>query len=160
LPVGVYGGPRALMEKVAPSGPVYQAGTLSGNPLAMEAGIAMLQEIARSRPHAHLEKLGAELESRVREAIGKAGVTDRVCYERAGSLSTLFFGPGPMTDFTSVKRSDTKRYAAFFHAMLERGIFLPPAQFEAWFLSTAHGEKEIRKTARAVEESLRVAFSP
>jgi glutamate-1-semialdehyde 2,1-aminomutase len=158
LPVGVYGGSRALMEKVAPSGPVYQAGTLSGNPLAMEAGIAMLQEIARRRPYAQLEKLGAELESRVREAIGKAGVTDRVCYERAGSLSTLFFAPGPMTDFASVKRSDTKRYAAFFHAMLERGIFLPPAQFEAWFLSTAHGEKEIRKTARAVEESLRVAF--
>jgi glutamate-1-semialdehyde 2,1-aminomutase len=118
----------------------------------------MLQEIARRRPYAQLEGLGAGLESGVREAIEKAGVTDRVCYERAGSLSTLFFGPGPMTDFASVKRSDTKRYAAFFHAMLERGIFLPPAQFEAWFLSTAHGEKEIRKTARAVEASLRVAF--
>lgn len=158
LPVGVYGGPRALMERVAPAGPVYQAGTLSGNPLAMEAGIAMLQEIARRRPHAQLEKLGAELESRVRESIERAGVADRVCYERAGSLSTLFFAPGPMVDFASVKRSDTKRYAVFFHAMLERGIFLPPAQFEAWFLSTAHGEKEIRKTAKAVEESLRVAF--
>jgi glutamate-1-semialdehyde 2,1-aminomutase len=159
LPVGVYGGPRDLMQKVAPAGSVYQAGTLSGNPLAMEAGIAMLQEIRRRKPHTLLEKLGVELESRVRDAIQKVGVTDRVCYERAGSLSTLFFGPGPMTDFAAVKRSDTKRYAAFFHAMLERGIFLPPAQFEAWFLSTAHGEKEIRKTAGAVEESLRVAFS-
>ena len=158
LPVGVYGGPRDLMEKVAPAGPVYQAGTLSGNPLAMEAGIAMLQEIARRRPHAKLEELGAELEARVRASIESVGVADRVCYERVGSLSTLFFTSGPMVDFASVKRSDTKRYAAFFHAMLERGIFLPPAQFEAWFLSTAHGEKEIRKTAWAVEEALRLAF--
>ena len=158
LPVGAYGGPRDLMEKVAPAGPVYQAGTLSGNPLAMAAGIAMLQEISRSRPYGHLESLGADLEARVRESIEKAGVADRVCYERAGSLSTLFFARGPMRDFASVKRSDTKRYALFFHAMRERGIFLPPAQFEAWFLSTAHGEKEIRKTARMVEESLGVAF--
>jgi glutamate-1-semialdehyde 2,1-aminomutase len=158
LPVGVYAGPRDLMEKVAPAGPVYQAGTLSGNPLAMEAGIAMLTEIARRRPHALLENLGADLEAGVRGAIERAGVADRVCYERVGSLSTLFFAPGPMKDFASVKRSDTKIYARFFHAMLERGVFLPPAQFEAWFLSTAHGEKEIRKTARAVEESLRLVF--
>jgi glutamate-1-semialdehyde 2,1-aminomutase len=158
LPVGVYGGPRDLMRQVAPEGAVYQAGTLSGNPLAMEAGIAMLKEIERRRPYRELERKGMELEARIGGAIVAAGVSGRVFYERIGSLSTLFFAPGPMTDFSSVKGSDTKRYAVFFHAMRERGVFLPPAQFEAWFLSTAHGEKEIRKTARAVEESLRIAF--
>jgi glutamate-1-semialdehyde 2,1-aminomutase len=158
LPVGAYGGPRDLMEKVAPSGPVYQAGTLSGNPLAMAAGIAMLDQIRRESPYEELESKGALLEAAVREAIARAGAEKLVCYERVASLSTLFFCQGPVRDFASVKRSDTKRYATFFHAMRERGIFLPPAQFEAWFLSTAHEEKEIRKTAKAVEESLRVAF--
>jgi glutamate-1-semialdehyde 2,1-aminomutase len=158
LPVGAYGGSRDLMSKVAPSGPVYQAGTLSGNPLAMAAGIAMLDEIRRRPPYESLEGKGALLEKAVGEAISRAGVGDRVHYERLGSLSTLFFCSGPVRDFATVKRSDTKRYAAFFHAMRERGIFLAPAQFEAWFLSTAHEEKEIRKTAKAVQESLRVAF--
>ena len=159
LPVGAYGGSRDLMSKIAPSGPVYQAGTLSGNPLAMAAGIAMLDEIRRDPPYEELERKGALLEKAVGEAISQAGVEGRVHYERVGSLSTLFFCSGPVRDFASVKRSDTKRYALFFHAMRERGIFLPPAQFEAWFVSTAHEEKEIRKTAKAVEESLRVAFS-
>ena len=158
LPVGAYGGSRDLMGRMAPAGPVYQAGTLSGNPLAMAAGIAMLDEIRRRPPYEGLEALGAQLEADVRGAIARLGVGDRVCYERVASLSTLFFCPGPVRDFASAKRSDTKRYAAFFHAMRERGIFLPPAQFEAWFLSTAHGEKEIRKTAKAVEESLAAAF--
>jgi glutamate-1-semialdehyde 2,1-aminomutase len=158
LPVGAYGGSRELMEKVAPSGPVYQAGTLSGNPLAMAAGLAMLKEIERRRPYRDLEKKGARLEQLVRAAIEKAGVSDRVCYLRIASLSTLYFAPGPMTDFASVKRSDTARYAKFFHAMLDRGIFLPPAQFEAWFVSTAHEEEHFRKTAKAVEESLTLAF--
>ena len=158
LPVGAYGGSRDLMNRMAPAGPVYQAGTLSGNPLAMAAGIAMLDEIRRRPPYEGLEALGARLEADVRGAIARLEVGDRVCYERVGSLSTLFFCPGPVRDFASVKRSDTKRYAVFFHAMRERGIFLPPAQFEAWFLSAAHGEKEIRKTAKAVEESLAAAF--
>ena len=159
LPVGAYGGSRDLMSKIAPSGPVYQAGTLSGNPLAMAAGIAMLDEIRRDPPYEELERKGALLEKAAGEAISQADVEGRVHYERVGSLSTLFFCSGPVRDFASVKRSDTKRYALFFHAMRERGIFLPPAQFEAWFVSTAHEEKEIRKTAKAVEESLRVAFS-
>ncbi len=158
LPVGAYGGPRELMEKVAPSGPVYQAGTLSGNPLAMAAGIAMLKEIERRRPYRELEKRGAMLERLVRTAIERAGVGDRVSYVRVGSLSTLYFAPGEMTDFAAVKRSDTARYARFFHAMLERGVFLPPAQFEAWFVSTAHEEDHLKKTGRVVEESLRVTF--
>lgn len=158
LPVGAYGGPRDLMEEVAPSGPVYQAGTLSGNPLAMAAGIAMLKEIDERPPYDELERKGALLETLVRESIDRAGVAECVTYERVGSLSTLFFAPGPMIDFASIKRSDTKRYAAFFHAMRERGIFLPPAQFEAWFLSTVHTDADLRRTARAVGESLRIAF--
>jgi glutamate-1-semialdehyde 2,1-aminomutase len=158
LPVGAYGGSRELMSKIAPTGPVYQAGTLSGNPLAMAAGIAMLDEIRRKPPYGELERKGALLEKAVGEAISGAGGGDRVHYERVGSLSTLFFCSGPVRDFATVKRSDTKRYAVFFHAMRERGVFLPPAQFEAWFLSTAHEEKEIRKTARAAEESLKIAL--
>lgn len=158
LPVGAYGGPRALMESVAPSGPVYQAGTLSGNPLAMAAGIAMLQEIERHPPYEDLERKAAHLERLLAERIGALGLAGKVCLARAGSLLTLFFAPGPMTDFASVKRSDTKRYAAFFHAMRERGVFLPPAQFEAWFVSTAHTEADLRRTAKAAGEGLEAAF--
>ncbi|HEX9150401.1 MAG TPA: aminotransferase class III-fold pyridoxal phosphate-dependent enzyme, partial [Thermoanaerobaculia bacterium] len=154
LPVGGYGGRRDLMAQVAPSGGVYQAGTLSGNPLAMAAGIAMLREIDRRSPYAELERKGALLESEVSKAIREAGAGDCVTYQRVGSLSTLFFTGGPVTDFTSARRSDTARYGAFFHAMRERGVFLPPAQFEAWFVSTAHSDADLRRTARAVGESL------
>jgi glutamate-1-semialdehyde 2,1-aminomutase len=159
LPVGAYGGRRDLMERMAPVGPVYQAGTLSGNPLAMSAGIAMLDEIARRPPYAALEKKGALLESLLSAEIERRGLSDRLCLTRAGSLLTLFFAPGPMRNFTEVKRSDVKRYAAFFHAMRERGIFLPPAQFEAWFISTAHTDAEIRRTARMAGESLDIALA-
>ena len=158
LPVGAYGGRRDLMERMAPSGPVYQAGTLSGNPLAMTAGIAMLSEIARHPPYGELESKGALLEAGVRKAIAQIGVSDRVCYERIGSLSTLFFAPGPLSDFPSVKRCDTAAYSRFFHAMRQRGVFLPPAQFEAWFVSTAHSQADLRRTAKAVGESLAVTF--
>jgi glutamate-1-semialdehyde 2,1-aminomutase len=157
LPVGAYGGRRELMERMAPVGPVYQAGTLSGNPLAMAAGVAMLQEIDRRPPYGDLEGKAAVLEELLRAEIDRRSLPDRVALTRVGSLLTLFFAPGPMTDFTSVKRSDTRRYAAFFHAMRERGISLPPAQFEAWFLSTAHTEAEIRRTARMAGESLALA---
>ncbi|MEO8189115.1 MAG: glutamate-1-semialdehyde 2,1-aminomutase [Acidobacteriota bacterium] len=159
LPVGAYGGPRELMSRMAPAGPVYQAGTLSGNPLAMEAGLAMLGEIARRPPYEMLERLGAFLEESVREAINAAGVSDRVSYQRVASLSTLFFAPGELHDFAAAKRSDIARYAVFFHAMRERGIFLPPAQYEAWFLSAAHTEADVRRTGRMVRESLDAAFS-
>ncbi|MGH9398818.1 MAG: aminotransferase class III-fold pyridoxal phosphate-dependent enzyme, partial [Thermoanaerobaculia bacterium] len=158
LPVGAYGGSRELMEKMAPSGPVYQAGTLSGNPLAMAAGIAMLQEIANHPPYGELEKKGALLEELLRRQMDRLELAGRLHLARAGSLLTLFFAAGPLSDFASVKRCDTKRYAAFFHAMRERGIFLPPAQFEAWFVSTAHAEPDLKRTARAAGESLAVAF--
>jgi len=159
LPVGAYGGRRDLMERVAPSGPVYQAGTLSGNPLAMSAGIAMLQEIARRPPYALLEAKGSLLEELLRREIDRLDAGGRVHLARLGSLLTLFFAAGPMTDFASVKRSDVARYALFFHAMRERGVFLPPAQFEAWFVSTAHSDGDLRKTARAAGESLEKAFA-
>ena len=154
LPVGAYGGRRDLLEKVAPSGGVYQAGTLSGNPLAMAAGIAMLKEIDRHPPYAELERKGALLEAGIREAIRSSGTEGSVRYQRVGSLSTLFFAPGPIHDFAAARRSDTGRYATFFHALRERRIFLPPAQFEAWFVSTAHTDGDLRRTARAVGEAL------
>ena len=113
------------MEKVAPSGKVYQAGTLSGNPLAMAAGIAMLREIARRPPYADLERKGALLEAAVREEIRASGAEDAVSYQRFGSLSTLFFAPGPVANFAAARRSDTARYATFF-PVCDRGIFLPP----------------------------------
>ena len=159
LPVGAYGGPRDLMAKMAPSGPVYQAGTLSGNPLAMEAGLAMLSEIRRNPPYAELERLGAALEGGVRAAIAAAGAGDRVAFTRVASLSTLFFTADPPGNFADARKSDTARYALFFHAMRERGIFLPPAQFEAWFLSAAHTDADVRRTCRMVEESLAAAYA-
>jgi glutamate-1-semialdehyde 2,1-aminomutase len=154
LPIGAYGGPRDLMEKMAPSGPVYQAGTLSGNPLATSSGLAMLAEIERRPPYQELEARGGLLESLLREQISKRGLVGRVTLTHISSLSTLFFTGGPVGNFASAKRSDTKRYAVFFHAMRQRGVFLAPAQFEAWFLSTAHGDAELRRTARAAGESL------
>ena len=159
LPVGAYGGNRELMERMAPGGPVYQAGTLSGNPLAMEAGLAMLQEIERRPPYAELETKGAQLESLLVAEIEKRGLSGSLSLTRTGSLLTLFFAKGPMRDFTSVKRADTSRYAVFFHAMRERGVFLPPAQFEAWFVSTAHTEADLRRTARVAGLSLTAAFA-
>ena len=158
LPVGAYGGTRELMERVAPEGDVYQAGTLSGNPLAMAAGIAMLREIQNRPPYGELEEKGSLLERLISEQIERLRLADRLCLARVGSLLTLFFAPGPMTDFRAVKRSDTRLYAAFFHAMRERGIFLPPAQFEAWFVSTAHSEADVRRTAKAAGESLEIVF--
>jgi glutamate-1-semialdehyde 2,1-aminomutase len=159
LPVGAYGGPRDLMERMAPSGPVYQAGTLSGNPLAMSAGLAMLAEIENRPPYAELERRGAFLEARLREAIAERRLEDRLTLTRLGSLLTLFFAPGPLSDFGAIRRCDTKRYATFFHAMRERGVFLPPAQFEAWFLSTAHDEDTLRKVARSAVAALDAAFA-
>jgi glutamate-1-semialdehyde 2,1-aminomutase len=147
------------MERMAPVGPVYQAGTLSGNPLAMSAGIAMLDEIARRPPYAALEKKGALLEGLLRAEIDRRALGDRLSLARLGSLLTLFFTGGPVRNFAEAKRSDTRRYAVFFHAMRERGIFLPPAQYEAWFVSTAHSDADLRRAARMAAESLDAAFA-
>jgi glutamate-1-semialdehyde 2,1-aminomutase len=158
LPVGAYGGRADLMARVAPDGPVYQAGTLSGNPLAMSAGIAMLDALAKDPPYAALEAKAADFEDRMSAEIEGADASGRVCWNRVGSMGTLFFTPGPVTDFAEAKRSDTAAYARFFHAALERGVFLAPAQFEAMFFSTAHTAADVRKTARVLGEALRIAL--
>jgi glutamate-1-semialdehyde 2,1-aminomutase len=144
LPVGAYGGRADIMRKVAPAGNVYQAGTLSGNPLAVSAGLAMVREIRR-RPeiYARLESYTARL-----CAAAPAGVT----VNRVGSMFTFFFTPEPVTDFESAKKCDTARFGRFFHFLLERGVYLPPSQFEAGFVSAAHGEAELEATAAAMRE--------
>jgi glutamate-1-semialdehyde 2,1-aminomutase len=151
LPLGVYGGRADIMKAVAPDGPVYQAGTLSGNPLAMAAGLAMLKQLTAEN-YARLEVLAARLESGVKNALVKSGVA--ACIQRVGSAFTLFFCAGPVRDFASAKLADSKHYADFFHGMLERGFYLPPAQLEAAFISMAHTEVEIDAFVAAVEETL------
>jgi len=145
LPVGAYGGRRDIMSKVAPAGPVYQAGTLSGNPLAVAAGLAMLRHLK-----AHPEIYG-QLEARAARLCGAApaGIT----VNRVGSMFTFFFTSAPVTDYESAKRADTERFGRFFRAMLERGIYLAPSQFEAAFLSAAHTEEDIDRTIEAARES-------
>jgi len=154
LPVGAYGGRRDLMAHVAPLGGVYQAGTLSGNPLAVAAGLATLRALREGDPYARLERLGARLEAGLRAAADKAGLP--VTVNRVGSMLTAFFTDGPVTDYASARRSDTARYGRYFHAMLERGVFLAASQFEAAFVSLAHGEADIDDAARAAMESLAV----
>jgi glutamate-1-semialdehyde 2,1-aminomutase len=152
LPVGAYGGRREIMEMVAPLGPVYQAGTLAGNPLAMTAGIVTLRELARPGVYETLEQRSARLAEGIGAAASAAGVP--VCQTRVGSLSCAFFTDQPVSDVASARRSDTARYARFFRLMLARGVYLAPSQFEASFLSLAHGEEEIDCTVRAAEEAL------
>ena len=153
LPAAAYGGRADIMATVAPEGPVYQAGTLSGNPLAMAAGCVVLDRLDDAGIYESLEEKGARLEAGLREGARAAGVT--VTINRVGSMITVFFCAGPVTDYASAKRSDTGRFGRFFHAMLERGVYLPPAQFEAAFLSLAHGEAEIDETIRAAAEAFR-----
>ncbi len=153
LPVGGYGGPVEIMDMVAPLGPVYQAGTLSGNPLAMAAGLATLRYLRshKSTLYTGLELLSARLVEGVMEAARDAGVS--ICCNRVGSMFTWFFTPGPVTDWTSAAKSDTEAFARFFRAMLEKGVYLPPSQFEAAFLSAAHTEKDIHHTISAARQA-------
>ncbi|MBI3733049.1 MAG: glutamate-1-semialdehyde 2,1-aminomutase [Chloroflexi bacterium] len=148
LPVGAYGGRREIMQWVAPSGPVYQAGTLSGNPLAMAAGLATLNVLRRTNPYAMLESLAA----RLCEGIAAAAEVARIpiWQNRVGSLFTTFFSSGPVTDYASAKKSDTARYAKFFHALLDTGFYFAPSQFEAGFVSVAHSDEAIEQTVIAL----------
>ncbi len=152
LPVGAYGGTRALMERVAPLGGVYQAGTLSGNPLAVAAGLATIRALEDPAVYDRLERLGRLLERGIVEAAAGAGVPLTV--NRVGSMLTAFFTEGPVTDFASAKRADTARYARFFHAMLEQGVFLAASQFEAAFVSLAHTERDLEEAALACRRAL------
>ena len=147
FPVGAYGGRREIMEMVAPSGPVYQAGTLSGNPVAMAAGLATLQELIKPGVYENLNTLSARLEKGLKNAAKEAGIPLTV--NRAASMLTCFFTPGPVIDYQSAKQANTDLYARFFWAMLERGVYLPPSQFEAVFVSTAHTESDIDATVEA-----------
>jgi len=146
LPVGAYGGRRDIMSRVAPEGPIYQAGTLSGNPLAVAAGLAMLRHLkAHPAVYAQLEARAARL---------CAAAPKHITVNRVGSMFTLFFTDQPVTDYESAKRSDTAAFGRYFRAMLERGIYLAPSQFEAAFLSAAHSDADIDATIRAASESL------
>ncbi len=155
LPVGAFGGRADIMDKLAPDGPVYQAGTLSGNPVAMAAGIATLETLfAQPGLYKQMDGLAANLAAGVADAARKAGVA--LSQNRVGSIFCNFFCDGPVSDYASAKRSDTKCYAKFFHAMLERGVYLAPSQFEVGFVSTAHTDAEIGQTVRAAVESFKV----
>jgi len=151
LPVGAFGGRAEIMDKLSPLGGTYQAGTLSGNPLAVAAGLATLRELG-PKSYARLEALGARLEERLRRVLRDRRI--RAALHRAGSMWTLFFGVERVRNFTEARAADTKAYARFFHGMLERGFYLPPSQFEAAFLSLAHGEAEVDGAAEAAAEAL------
>ncbi|MFN8485206.1 MAG: glutamate-1-semialdehyde 2,1-aminomutase [Anaerolineae bacterium] len=155
LPVGAYGGSRRLMSMISPSGPVYQAGTLSGNPLAMAGGLATL-DLLDEAAYERLESLSARLEGGLGAAAEAAG--EAVNLARVGSMLTVFFTAAPVTDYASAKRADTGRFARFHQAMLRQSVYLPPSQFEAWFVSLAHTEDDIEFTvdaARAAFAALR-----
>jgi glutamate-1-semialdehyde 2,1-aminomutase len=147
LPVGAYGGRADIMDRVAPAGPVYQAGTLSGNPLAVAAGLATLRRLKKENPYDELESLGARLERGLLAAAGRANVPARM--NRVGSMFTLFFTDRDVFDFESAKTCDMQRFNRFFHAMLDRGVSLPPSQFEAAFISAAHTAADIDRTIEA-----------
>ena len=156
LPVGAYAGPAAIMDQLAPLGPVYQAGTLSGNPLAMAAGITTLELLDAPGSYERLESLGDRLERGMRAAI--AGKPNLV-FQRVGSMFCLYFCSGPVRNYDDAKRSDTKAFGKFFHAMLRRGVYLAPSQFEAGFLSLAHTEGDIDRTLAAGNEALAEALA-
>jgi len=153
LPVGAYGGRREVMSMVAPEGPVYQAGTLAGNPLAMAAGIATLRLLQQEDPYDRLEALASRLEEGLREAIAEAEAPAIV--QRVGSMLTIFFTSVPVRDYASARSCDTHRFARFFARMLEQGFLIPPSQFEAWFLSLAHTQEEVAATIEAAHRALK-----
>jgi glutamate-1-semialdehyde 2,1-aminomutase len=153
LPVGAYGGRKDLMQLVAPAGPMYQAGTLSGNPLAMTAGIETLQELRKPAAWQQLELRSAQLEDGLRLAAEEAGVATR--FNRVGTMFTTFFADQPVTNWSTAKTCDTQKFGLFFRAMLEQGVYLAPSQFEAGFMSLAHGEEEIRATVEAASKAFR-----
>jgi glutamate-1-semialdehyde 2,1-aminomutase len=157
LPVAAYGGRREIMQMVAPLGPVYQAGTLSGNPLAMQAGLATLPHLRAAGFYDELDRKAARLAEGVAGAIRDVGVPAYV--NAVGSLVTLFFCEGPVRNYDDAKKSDTKRFAAFFTAMLDRGIFMAPSQYEALFVSAAHTVADIERTISACRESLRTLLA-
>jgi glutamate-1-semialdehyde 2,1-aminomutase len=155
LPVGAYGGHKEIMNWVAPEGPVYQAGTLSGNPLAVAAGIATLQALKNGGIYAKLERMTAELVSGLRKASEQVGISMQI--NTIGSMFTVFFTASPVTNFQTAKQSDTARYGKFFHALLKKGVYFPPSQFETCFVSMAHTHNDIRDTIQVAKEAFQAA---
>lgn len=153
LPVGAYGGKREIMNLIAPEGPVYQAGTLSGNPVAMAAGLETLKILRETHPYHQLNRTTHEMVGALKEIADKSGIP--VYAEKAGSMFTLFFTDKTVVDANSARTADTGRFGRFFREMLDRGIYLAPSQFEACFVSTAHGEKEIEKTINAARKAFK-----
>lgn len=157
LPVGAFGGRADVMDQLAPLGPVYQAGTLSGNPLAVMAGLAILKLLKESPPYAELERLSAKLERGLRDAATEAGIASTI--NRVGSMLTAFFTEGPVTDWPGAKKSDTDRYGRYFRAMLDEGVYLAPSQFECAFVSRAHTDELIERTIEAARTAMSVLVS-
>jgi len=155
FPMGAYGGRRSIMRCVAPLGPAYQAGTLSGNPVAVAAGRAALQLLRTQDPYLRIERMTRDLSSGIQQAADRLSVPVRV--QPAGSMFTVFFTDLRVRDLASAKSADTKAYARFFHAMLREGVYLPPAQFEAAFVSAAHTERDIERTIEAARRALQAA---
>ncbi len=153
LPVGAYGGPKEIMDLVAPLGPMYQAGTLSGNPLAMAAGCAMLKQLGERKGEIYprLEKLSGELVAGVAAAAKEAGVA--LCQNRVGSMFTWFFQAGPVTDWDTASKSDTEAFGKFFRSMLDQGVYLPPSQYEAAFLGATHSDEDVQRTVAAAKQA-------
>jgi glutamate-1-semialdehyde 2,1-aminomutase len=152
LPVGAFGGRAEIMDRLSPDGSVYQAGTLSGNPLAMAAGLAQLRELERINGWKLLEEIGSHFERLTRSAINDR--KSEVTFHRIGSMFCLFFAPGPILDLASARRSDLKTFARFFHACLRRGIYFAPSQFETGFISTAHLPEDVERTCGLVREAM------
>ncbi len=153
LPVGAYGGRRDLMLEVSPVGPVYQAGTLSGNPLAMAAGLATLEVLEEVGTYERIEETSASLEAALGEALAEGPVAARI--QRVGSMLSVFFTEGPVRTFADARGADAEAFGRFFGGMLRRGIYLAPSAFEAWFVSLAHGREEIDRTAEAARQTLK-----
>lgn len=150
FPIGAVGGKAEIMNKLSPEGKVYQAGTLSGNPVCVAAGIATLKLLKSQKPYARLNRLTGKLCGQITETLNKVGIEHTI--NQAGSMFTLFFNASAVTDYDSATKSDTKRYARYFRQMLKAGIYLPPSQFEACFISTKHGQKDFQKTIAAVNK--------
>ena len=153
MPVGAYGGRKEIMSQVAPEGPVYQAGTLAGNPLAMVAGAETLKELRDKDPYADLDKKASFLEESLRDILKEKGIPHTI--NRVGSMMTVFFTEEKVKDFQSAKRSDTKLFAKFFNSLLSEGVLIPPSQFEAWFVSTAHEERDLQEAVEKIEKAVR-----
>jgi glutamate-1-semialdehyde 2,1-aminomutase len=151
LPVGAYGGKASLMDWIAPAGPVYQAGTLSGNPLAVTAGLKTLEILRRPGAYERLEAMAGQLAAGLAAAAAKAGVP--LAVNRVGSMFTCFFTSESVTDYASAKKADTAQFARFFRALLEQGVYFPPSQFEAAFVSTAHTETDVVRTVEAASKA-------